>query len=189
MLPLLVLSEAVLVLVIVIEAVRRWRFGNAFNRDSQSGQPRHDPLRRDHRRTWVPTVVPTWVQDRVTSSEVRIPGYTSPTIDPTDLASVARCLTATAVTSSEVRIPGYTSRNDRPHRPRVGGSLPDRYRGTRKRIASTEPTTWATVRRSPRSKRTLMAYLSLKVGTTVSPGHACWSEFARAAFGLGKRHS
>ncbi len=77
MLPLLVLSEAVLVLVIVIEAVRRWRFGNAFNRDSQSGQPRHDPLRRDHRRTWVPTVVPTWVQDRVTSSEVRIPGYTS----------------------------------------------------------------------------------------------------------------
>ncbi len=97
MLPLLVLSEAVLVLVIVIEAVRRWRFGNAFNRDSQSGQPRHDPLRRDHRRTWVPTVVPTWVQDRVTSSEVRIPGY--------------------------------TSRNDRPHRPRVGGSLPDRYRG------------------------------------------------------------
>ena len=38
----LVLSEAVLVLVIVIDAIRRWRFGNAFHMESQS---------RSHRQT------------------------------------------------------------------------------------------------------------------------------------------
>ncbi len=40
----LLLSAAVLVLVLVIDTIRRWRFGNDFRTESQSGQHRHDPF-------------------------------------------------------------------------------------------------------------------------------------------------